>query len=274
VNAKKLVILATFVTVGSLALFAARIATSPSAAQQSAVTATTPAPITSTEVPAATAAATAAASAEARIVLAQAAADAGDTGPAPGVSPQYVLGKNYLRLSPTQPTSSSPDQVEVAEVFWYGCPHCFNFDPYIEKWRSEKPAYINFVRIPAVWNPLLQIHARAFYTAEALGKTEEMHQPFFREIHINGGTLDSEAALQEFFGRFGVSAQDFKSAFDSFSVHTKLQRADELARRYKIASVPTVVINGKYVTNATMAGGYDQLMELINQLAASEETGA
>ncbi len=189
------------------------------------------------------------------------------------MSDRFELGTHYQRLSPTQPTSSSPDQIEVAEIFWYGCPHCYTFDPYLESWKSDLPGNVNFVRIPAVWNPLLQLHARAYYTAEALGKGAEMHAPTFREIHVNGNYLDSEQALQAFFGQFDVGAEDFTNAFNSFAVHTKLQRADELSRRYRISSVPTVIVNGKYSTNATEAGGYDTLMDLIDELIASEAAG-
>jgi thiol:disulfide interchange protein DsbA len=193
-------------------------------------------------------------------------AEAGDA-PATG---RFRLGAHYLRLSPTQPTSSGPDQVEVAEVFWYGCPHCFAFDPYLERWQATKADYVSFVRVPAVWSPLLQIHARAFYTADALGKGAEMHTEFFREIHERGNTLDTEAKLSSFFGRFGVDAAAFATAFDSFAVHTKLQRADELSRRYGISSVPTVVVNGKFTTDGGQAGSYEDLLELVDTLTAAE----
>jgi thiol:disulfide interchange protein DsbA len=186
---------------------------------------------------------------------------------------RFELGVHYLRLSPTQPTSSSPDKVEVAEIFWYGCPHCFNFDPLLETWRQAKPEYVSFVRVPAVWNPLLQLHARAFYAAEALGKGEEMHAEFFREIHERNNYLDSEAKLQEFFGRFGVDAAAFQSTFTSFAVQTKLQRADELSRRYRIQSVPTIIVNGKYTTDGGQAGSYEELLALVDELAAAERAG-
>jgi thiol:disulfide interchange protein DsbA len=97
-----------------------------------------------------------------------------------------------------------------------------------------------------------------------------MHTPFFREMHVTGNYLQSEDAIVEFFERFGVSRDDFEGAYNSFAVHTKLQRADELARRYRVDSTPTVVVNGKYRTNASMAGGYPELLELIDALAASE----
>lgn len=186
---------------------------------------------------------------------------------------RFELGTHYLRLSPTQPTSSNPDQVEVAEVFWYGCPHCFNFDPYLERWQATKPGYVNFVRVPAVWNPLLQLHARAFYTAEALGKGAEMHSELFREIHERGNMLETAAKLQVFFGRFGVDAATFTTTFESFAVQEKLQRADELNRRYRIQSVPTIIVNGKYTTDGGQAGSYDDLVALIDDLVATERAG-
>jgi thiol:disulfide interchange protein DsbA len=200
-----------------------------------------------------------------RIELAQA-----DTAPVALESSRFQNGTHYQRLSPAQPTSSGPDQVEVAEFFMYSCIHCYNFEPFIEDWQKSKADYINFVRVPTVWNPLVKLHAQAFYAAEALGKGEELHTPFFREMHVNGNYLDSEESMVDFFEEFGVSDADAKAALNSFAVHAKVQRADELARRYKVSSTPSVVINGKYLTNATMAGGYPALLELINELAASE----
>jgi thiol:disulfide interchange protein DsbA len=186
---------------------------------------------------------------------------------------RFEMGTHYLRLSPTQPTSSNPDQVEVCEVFWYGCPHCYELDPLLERWRERKADYVSFVRVPAVWNPTLRMHARAFYTAEELGKGAQMHAEFFREIHERRNGLDTEAKLQEFFGRFDVDAAAFKTAFDSFAVQAKLQRADELSRRYRIDSVPTIVVNGKYTTDGPMVGSYEELLALVDELAAAEREG-
>jgi thiol:disulfide interchange protein DsbA len=183
---------------------------------------------------------------------------------------RFELGRHYLRLSPTQPTSSNVDKVEVAEIFWYGCPHCFNFDPTLERWRAAQPDDVSFIRVPAVWNSLLQLHARAFYTAEVLNKGAEMHSALFREIHESRNMLDTPAKLQEFFGRFGVDAATFTSTFESFAVQMKLQRADELNRRYRIQSVPTIIVNGKYTTDGGETAGYEELLELVDELVASE----
>lgn len=210
---------------------------------------------------------TAAAATPDTIVLAQADTEQSTAQP----SGRFKLGQHYERLSPTQPTSSSPDQIEVAEIFWYGCNHCYDFDPYVENWLGKKPEGVSFVRVPAVWNPLVKLHARAFYTAQALGKGDEMHAAFFREIHVNKNTLGSERALSEFFGRYGVSSEEFKNAFDSLGVFTKLQRAEKLAQRYRVSSVPMIVVNGKYTTSASQTGGYDALMDAIDDLVILEK---
>jgi thiol:disulfide interchange protein DsbA len=191
----------------------------------------------------------------------------------PGASQQFTLGTHYERLSPTQPTSSGPEQIEVAEIFWYGCPHCYTFDPYLESWKENLPSDVSFVRIPALWNEVLQVHGRIYYTAEALNKVDEMHAAIFREMHVNRNSLDSPGTIQALFANYGVDAETFNNTFESFAVFTKLQRADELARRYRISSVPTVIVNGKYTTDATKAGGYPQLLAVIDELVAMERAG-
>ncbi len=198
-----------------------------------------------------------------RIVLAQA-----DTS-----ARQFSLGEHYERLTPAQPTSSGPEQIEVAEVFWYACPHCYTFDPYLESWKENIAGDVSFVRIPVLWAGIHQMHARIYYTAETLNKLDEMHADIFREIHVNRNGLDNPAAIGSFFGNYGVDQATFDSTFESFAVYTKLQRADELARRYRISSVPTVIVNGKYVTSATMAGSYPVLLEVIDELIAMERAG-
>ena len=188
-------------------------------------------------------------------------------------SARFQLGKHYSRLSPTQPTSSPPDKVEVAEIFWYGCPHCYALDPAVKSWVASKPEYVSFVRVPVVWSDVAKTHARAFYTAEALGKIGAMHEALFREIHDQHDLLDTEDKVRAFFGTFGVDAATFTATYESAGVQTNVQRADELGRRYRVNSVPTIVVNGKYVTDVGMAGGTEQLFALIGELAASEHSG-
>jgi protein dithiol oxidoreductase (disulfide-forming) len=189
-------------------------------------------------------------------------------------SSQFKEGVNYRKVVPGQPTSVAPDKVEVIEVFWYGCGHCFALDPAIESWRGKtKPAYVEFARVPAMWNEATRMHARVFYTAELLGKLDALHPLIFREIHVNGNPLNTVDKVSAFFKLQGVSAEDFNKAFSSFAVESKLQRADFLNRRYRVQSVPMVVVNGKYTTDVGEAGGEPQLFSLINELAAHEHGG-
>lgn len=193
---------------------------------------------------------------------------------APATSDRFKEGTSYKRIVPAQPTSVAPGKVEVVEVFWYACPHCFELDPQLESWRKKgKPAYVEFTRLPAMWNDTLRMHARLYYATEALGKLEELHAAIFREIHVNGNALDTLAKMQAFFKQHGVSPEDFQKAFSSFGVESKLQRADFLNRRYQINSVPMVVVNGKYLTDRQMAGSDPQLFDLIDELAAHEHGG-
>lgn len=190
-----------------------------------------------------------------------------------GASP-IVEGTHYRRITPAQPTSSETGQIEVAEVFMYSCPACYSFEPLLARWEATKADNVNFIRIPASFNAIAVLHAKAFYTAEALGIVDQIHGPFFEEFHQKRNALDSEAALSDFFGRFGVDKATFKDTFNSFAVHTKVQRADDLIKRYRVPSTPTIVVNGKYLTNGQMAGSYEAWFRVIDQLAAAEAGAA
>jgi thiol:disulfide interchange protein DsbA len=186
-------------------------------------------------------------------------------------SAKFKEGANYTKLVPAQPTSVGPGKVEVVEVFWYGCGHCFALEPALESWHTKgKPAAVELVRIPAMWNDATRMHARVFFTAEVLGKLDELHTPIFREINMKGNPLNTVDRISALFREHGVSSDEFQKAFSSFAVENKLQRADLLNRRYRIESVPSVVVNGKYKTDVSMAGGEQQLFGLINELAAHE----
>ncbi|HSN70855.1 MAG TPA: thiol:disulfide interchange protein DsbA/DsbL [Steroidobacteraceae bacterium] len=189
----------------------------------------------------------------------------------PATSGRFEEGKNYRTLVPAQPTDAAADQVEVVEVFWYGCGHCFTLDPSIDSWKEKrKPGYVDFKRLPATWNDTLRLHARMFFTAEALGKLDELHPIIFREMHVNRNMLNTPDKIRELFVANGVSAADFDKTFGSFAVETKLQRAELLNKRYRVTSVPMIVVNGKYTTDVGSAGGVDPLFDLIGELSAPE----
>lgn len=187
-------------------------------------------------------------------------------------------GVNYTRLVPAQPTSAPAGQVEVLEVFWYACPHCYALDPLIEAWKKTKPAYISFSRVPVMWSEGHRSLARLFYTLDGLGKLNQLHTAVFKEIHVNGNPLvdpgnddaKSEQIQAAFVQKFGISDQAFKSAYHSFAVETSLQRADQITERYRVAGVPTFIVNGKYIADVGTAQGEERLLSLITDLAAME----
>ena len=189
---------------------------------------------------------------------------------------KYQEGTHYTRLVPTQPTVGGSDKIEVAEVFWYGCGHCFNFEPYINTWKQELPANVRFVRIPAMWNPLVALHARLYYTEEVLTKNgalanpDEFRAAVFQEYHRRGNRLTSEGAIQKFFERFGVDAETFGKTWKSFEVDQKLRVAQDLARRYGITGVPAMVVNGKYRLGGAEVGSYPALLEAVDELVDKE----
>ena len=188
-------------------------------------------------------------------------------------------GVNYTRLVPAQPTAVPAGQVEVLEFFWYACPHCYAVDPLVESWKKTKPAYISFSRVHVTWSEGHRSLARLYYTLESLGKLDQLHGEVFKEIHVNGNPLvasdandvaATERLQAAFVKKFGISEEEFKKAYHSFSVETALQRADQLVQRYRIDGVPTFVINGKFLADVRTAGTPERLISLVDDLAAQE----
>jgi len=189
---------------------------------------------------------------------------------------QFKEGEHYVRMVPTQPTVGGADKIEVAEFFWYGCPHCYDLEPFINDWVKDKDPGIRFVRVPATWNALVRLHGQLYYTEEVLVRNGVIkdaagfRDAIFQEYHRRGNRMTSEDAIKKLFVRFGVSEDQFQQTWSSFEVNQKLRVADDLARRYSIASVPAIVVNGKYRAGAAEAGSYSKLMELVDELTVRE----
>jgi protein dithiol oxidoreductase (disulfide-forming) len=186
-------------------------------------------------------------------------------------------GLNYATLPSPQPTGAKPGRVEIDEVFWYGCGHCYALDPTLEKWKQAKPAYVDFVRIPVMWAGLpQQQHAKLYYTLQEL-KRLDLHSKVFDTIHKDRNLLaapteaDARALQLAFCKAQGITEQAFNAAYDSPAVAANLKRAEEATYRYGVASVPLMIVAGKYTTDVSMAGDPDKLVRLVNDLAASEK---
>jgi thiol:disulfide interchange protein DsbA len=190
---------------------------------------------------------------------------------------KWQVGKNYTPIVPAQPTSVGPGKVEVVEVFWYGCNHCYTLDPYLESWSKNKPAYIEFVRLPVMWGPAHKSHARFYYTLVAMGADKTLHSKAFDTIHRGGNTLlgnDEESSFKAqlaFAKANGLDEKKFTETYKSMWVETKLRQAEELTKRYRVEGVPLMVVNGKYSADVGSAGGHSQLVSMLNDLSASEK---
>ncbi len=182
----------------------------------------------------------------------------------------FIEGQHYHRITPAVETDVEDGKVEVLELFWYGCPHCFQFEPYLTGWKDTKADYITFTRMPAVLNKGWLAHARAYYALETMGELQRIHPIFFEAIHVQGRHLRDVESMARFLSQHDVDADKFKSAYDSLYVETKINRSGQLVRQYGSSSVPTVIINGKYRTSASDAGGFDNVLRLINMLAEQE----
>jgi protein dithiol oxidoreductase (disulfide-forming) len=188
---------------------------------------------------------------------------------------KWQPGVNYQVLVPSQPTNVSPGKVEVLEVFWLGCPHCYQFEPLLKAWLKVKPAYVQFVRVPVIWQPIHRYHAHLYYTLDALGRQDLIAKAFdtIAGQHVPLAGSDEGETLklqQQFASANGVSADDFAKAYNSFSVATNMKRAEELTQAYRVEGVPFVAVNGKYTTDIGKAGGENQLINLIGDLATAE----
>ena len=168
-------------------------------------------------------------------------------------------------LSPPQPTEGG-GKVEVIEFFWYGCPHCYTLEPAVVSWARKAPPDVVFRRVPAVPSDSWAEHARLFYTLEAMGKLEELHQKVFDAIHKSNVNLNNRKSRDEWLGKNGIDPAKYAEVEKSFTVATKVNRAKQMTYAYRVESVPRVVVNGKYVVTAEQAGGVDRVFQIVDQL--------
>jgi len=182
-------------------------------------------------------------------------------------------GVNYERLSAPQPTESA-DKIEVRELFWYACPHCYQLEPELHAWLKNKPADVEFVRMPAILGANWELLARAYYTAEILEVVDKVHGPIFERLHKDRKRIRTPDDVKAIFVKQGVTDADFDNAFKSFAVVTKTNRAKRTREMYGIKGVPALIINGKYRTSATMAGGNRQMFEVVDYLIELERKAA
>lgn len=183
---------------------------------------------------------------------------------------KYIAGTHYTELHAPVNTKDS-SKVEVLEAFWYGCSHCFRFEPLLANWDAEKAADVDFVRFPAMWNGLMKIHAQVYYVAEALDALEIVHDHIFNAINVEGNRLQNEKQIGDLFVKHGIDQAAFAAAFNSFSVKTKVNQAEKRMQDYEIRSTPNMIVNGKYlVTTGEAVRTQAEMLEVVDFLVEKE----
>jgi thiol:disulfide interchange protein DsbA len=184
-------------------------------------------------------------------------------------APITDMSKAYKVIEQPQAVPAN-GKVHVEELFWYGCGHCFSLEEHLENWSSKLPADVDFSRVPAMFGKSWVVHAQMYYVGEVLGITEQSHSDIFKAIHINGKRLQRKSEQQAFFAAYGVSEEDFNKAYNSFTVKSRLQQGDKRIRAYRVSGVPAIIVNGKYLVDASSAGGQKNIFKVVDYLIAQE----
>jgi thiol:disulfide interchange protein DsbA len=173
----------------------------------------------------------------------------------------------YSEVSPPQPVDAK-GKIEVVEFFWYGCPHCYNLEPYIEAWLKKLPPDVEFKRIPAIFNQRWAHDAAIFYTLESMGLLEKLHRPLFDAIHKDRLQTDNQAALSEWLQKQKVDPNKFMDTMKSFGVQSKTKRALQQTVAYKIDGTPAMAVQGRYTVSADQGRSQQGMLQAVDQVVA------
>ena len=179
----------------------------------------------------------------------------------------------YVELTNPVPVAV-PGKIEVVELFWYGCPHCYAFEPVINPWVEKLPSDVNFVRIPAMFGGPWDAHGQLFLTLEAMGVEHQVHTAVFEAIQKEHKKLVTPEEMAEFLATQGVDKDKFLATFNSFAIKGQITKAKELAKKYEISGVPTMIVNGKYRFDVGSAGGAEQALKLADTLVDKERAAS
>jgi thiol:disulfide interchange protein DsbA len=165
-----------------------------------------------------------------------------------------------------QPVQVPATQIEVIDFFWYGCPYCNSLQPILERWISNKPADITVRRIPAILRDNWAPHARVFYTLEALGEVERLHQRAYYSYHVEELAMSRPEAMSDWAARNGIARERWDAAYNSAAVQRKVEEAAKLTQAYSINGTPSLVVDGRYLTSGNMTETLEGLIPILDGL--------
>ena len=179
-----------------------------------------------------------------------------------------VYAQKYVQIS-TEKQSESKDII-IYEFFWYGCPHCFNLEPTIDRIEADLDTDTKIVKVPVALRDSWTPHAKLYYALSQMNEIDDLHNLIFEEIHIENNRLDTEEAMIEFLSKSEINTEIFSEKYNSYGTEARVKKASNLARKYQIDSVPTLVVNGKYLTSGSFVSSYDELYSVVNFLVERE----
>lgn len=186
-----------------------------------------------------------------------------------GNGEKFRAGVHYELLD--NPTKvRDPSKIEVTEVFWFGCNHCYALEPYIARWKRDIPLDVTFIKSPATWNDMLKTHATIYYTAKALGIEQQFVPAAFNTIQNEGKMLTGNTELEYYFRGFDVQKDRYKAVSTSFGVRNAVDQADKKMKEWKVTGVPSLVVNGKYKVAASRSVRTDELFDVVDFLIDKE----
>ena len=191
-------------------------------------------------------------------------------GPAGAQSPRLRVDLEY-RLIPPQPVETG-EMIEVIDFFWYGCPYCYRLQPSLEEWAKRKPADVALRRIPAILRDTWAPHARIFYTLEALGEVERLHQQVYHGYHVEKLRMSQPEVLEEWAERHGIARDKWAAAYRAEETDRKVEQAKAAVRRYAVTGTPSVVVDGRYLTSSAMSETLPGVIPIVEQLIERART--
>ena len=183
-------------------------------------------------------------------------------------SSTYVFAQKYVQISTEKQQESK--SIIIYEFFWYGCPHCYNLEPTMERIEADLDKDTKIVKLPVALRDSWIPHAKLYYALQQMGKIDEVHNLIFEEIHLEDNRLNTEQQMVDFLGKHGIDTNKFIEKYNSFGTEARIKKASNLAKKYQINSVPTIIVNGKYLTSGSYVSSYDELYSVINLLIERE----
>ena len=184
------------------------------------------------------------------------------------ITSSNVFAQKYVQIS-TEKQQESKDII-IYEFFWYGCPHCYNLEPTMDRIEADLEKDTKVVKLPVALRDSWIPHAKLYYALKQMDKIDQVHNLIFEEIHLEDNRLNTEQQMIDFLGKHGIDTKKFIEKYNSFGTEARIKKASNLAKKYQIDSVPTIIINGRFLTSGSYVSSYDELYSVVNLLVERE----